>query len=76
MAEPMPKGSVSSIWINPSTAFSAQTKMGPTATSVTSTVTKTETSGVTKRSNISGTILCRRFSMNAMMPTAMTMGMT
>ncbi len=58
----------------PRMAFSAQTKMGPTATSVTSTVTNTETSGVTKRSNISGTILCRRFSRKARIAQAMTMG--
>ena len=57
-------------------AFSAHTKMGPTATSVTSTVTNTETSGVTKRSNISGTILCRRFSRKARMAQAITMGIT
>ncbi len=42
----MPKGRVSRAWIRPRMAFSAHTKMGPTATRVTSTVTNTETSGV------------------------------
>ena len=72
----MPNGIVIRNFTPSSTPFSRREKTGPKTVRVTYPVTRTVTSGVTNRSNISGTIVCSFFSSFDIKNTAITTGIT
>ena len=71
-----PNGFLTRICAPARTQFSSVEKIGPMMQKVNRAVTRTVTSGTTKRSIISGMCLCSQFSILHMSHTAMMTGMT
>ena len=74
--EPIPNGMEMSHCAPVSTHVSSWEKIGPITVMVRNPVTRTDTSGVTNRSSISGTRLCSHFSITESSNTAITTGIT
>ena len=73
---PIPKGIAINAFAPLRTQVSSCENTGPINVNVRKPVTNTDTNGVTKRSNVSGTILCSFFSIVHMTSTAITTGIT